>query len=191
MRADHPVGTLLFLVGPPGSGKSTLAKAFETHFDSTAVLRAGDCWRKIAAGEGRFASAVEGAMRRQEPIPPRVFTLAHRLFFRRHRTQRVLVDGNPYSTAQVEQVLEAYRSQCGHAPRALVAILNVSDDECLRRMRERGRSDDEEANMRQRLAIYHLQQRSVVEAAVRQGLVSDPIMLGADPIETIRNAIWS
>jgi adenylate kinase len=190
VRSDHPLGTLLFLVGPPGSGKSTLANAVETHVPSTTVLRAGECWRQIAASGNRFAASVSGAMQQQKEIPSRVFILAHKLFFRHQiGTQRIIVDGSPYSTAQVEQVLEAYRSQRGHAPRALAAILDTGDDECLRRMRARGRADDTETSIRQRLEVYNKQQRPIIEEAVRKGLVDRLIVLDAEPLEAIRKAI--
>lgn len=178
MRPGHSVGSLVFLVGPPGSGKSTLAGLLEAQHPSTAVLRAGDYWRHIAAGTSRFATEVRTALELHEPIPPRVFMLAHRLFFRKHRAARlVVVEGTPFSVEQIITILAAYRAHHYRAPVPLVAKLLVGDTECWRRMRARGRSDDTDTAIAHRLAVYHRQQEPAIGEAVRQGLLQTPLLL--------------
>lgn len=172
------MNSLLFVVGPPGSGKTTLTKEIEDACPRTSILNAGDCWRRIADSHSRHSSAVQVAISRGEAIPDRVFLLVHKLFFRNSRgCQFKIIDGNPFSLRQIDSIIKAYCTQIPHSPDTCAVVLDAENDECMRRMKARGRKNETAAQFRLRLKLYDQQQRVVINKAISTGVFSRSIRI--------------
>lgn len=150
---DHSPDThpwrLLFL-GPPGAGKGTQAQLLAgrrslLHLSTGELLRA-----EVSAGSelGREAEAV---MARGELVSDRLVLAIVRHRLEEHRGGWVL-DGFPRNLAQAE-ALDALLQELGQQIE-LVVLLELDDAALIQRLLDRGRDDDTEAVIRNRLEVY-------------------------------------
>jgi guanylate kinase len=164
MSPGHDVqtrGLLLVISGPSGVGKTTITHRLRERYDG--VFSVSATTRPQASGEiegrdYRFVSAEEFARLREEGQ-----LLEHALVFGRHwyGTPRDPVDASLRQgrlvilDIDVQGALQVRQSMPGSL---LVFVLPPSDDELLRRLRDRGRDDPEAiqrrfAEARQEVAV--------------------------------------
>ena len=153
----------IILLGAPGSGKGTQA-AFLIEKHGLTHLSTGDMLRaEIAAGSdlGKQAKAImeNGQLVSDEIV---IAMIAARL-----SDKGALFDGFPRTIAQAEALdkLLAGRSSQIDA----VIELQVGNEEIVQRMLARGRSDDNEATIRQRLAVFEAQTKPLINYYQKQG----------------------
>ncbi len=139
----------LVMLGPPGSGKGTQAQPFAARRDlqyvsTSALLRraGGDVRRYIEAGDlvpdDLVVTEVRGAI----------------------GDDGYVLDGFPRTVAQAE-ALDTALEQAGR-PLPDAVLLDVPDEEVVRRLAGRGRSDDDPETVRHRLRVYHDQTEPVI-----------------------------
>ena len=144
------------LLAPPGAGKGTQGERLAAHYGVT-HLAAGDLLREHVAAASPVGVEAKAYMDRGELVPDAVVL---RLILDRiggvPSLAGFVLDGFPRTLVQAQ---EAYKwgvanDRTFHA----VVSLNVPVDELVRRLLERGkasgRSDDNEATIRNRLAVY-------------------------------------
>ena len=153
----------IILLGAPGSGKGTqpaflIEKHGLTHLSTGDMLRA-----EIAAGSdlGKQAKAImeNGQLVSDEIV---IAMIAARL-----SDKGALFDGFPRTIAQAE-ALDKLLAGRGSQIDAVIE-LQVGNEEIVQRMLARGRSDDNEATIRQRLAVFEAQTKPLIDYYQKQG----------------------
>ena len=153
----------IILLGAPGSGQGTQAvflieKHGLTHLSTGDMLRA-----EIAAGSdlGKQAKAImeNGQLVSDEIV---IAMIAARL-----SDKGALFDGFPRTIAQAE-ALDKLLAGRGSQIDAVIE-LQVGNEEIVQRMLARGRSDDNEATIRQRLAVFEAQTKPLIDYYQKQG----------------------
>lgn len=153
----------IILLGAPGSGKGTQA-AFLIEKHGLTHLSTGDMLRaEIAAGSdlGKQAKAImeNGQLVSDEIV---IAMIAARL-----SDKGALFDGFPRTIAQAE-ALDKLLAGRGSQIDAVIE-LQVGNEEIVQRMLARGRSDDNEATIRQRLAVFEVQTKPLIDYYQKQG----------------------
>ena len=153
----------IILLGAPGSGKGTQA-AFLIEKHGLTHLSTGDMLRaEIAAGSdlGKQAKAImeNGQLVSDEIV---IAMIAARL-----SDKGALFDGFPRTIAQAE-ALDKLLAGRGSQIDAIIE-LQVGNEEIVQRMLARGRSDDNEATIRQRLAVFEAQTKPLIDYYQKQG----------------------
>ena len=153
----------IILLGAPGSGKGTQA-AFLIEKHGLTHLSTGDMLRaEIAAGSdlGKQAKAImeNGQLVSDEIV---IAMIAARL-----SDKGALFDGFPRTIAQAE-ALDKLLAGRGSQIDAVIE-LQVGSEEIVQRMLARGRSDDNEATIRQRLAVFEAQTKPLINYYQKQG----------------------
>ena len=158
---------LLFL-GPPGAGKGTQAlRLAEQH--GLLHLSTGDLLRaEVSAGTdlGRQAQEV---MARGELVSDALVLAIVRGRLAQH-SGGWLLDGFPRNLAQAE-ALDQLLLQL-QQPIELVLLMELEDAVLLQRLLARGRSDDNEAVIRNRLEVYQQQTAPLIAHYRERGLLA-------------------
>lgn len=153
----------LIILGAPGSGKGTQSAELVSRYHLT-HLSTGDMLRAEIAAGSELGLAAKAIMDAGELVSDEIVIgmIAHRL-----SAQGALFDGFPRTLAQA-QALDALLAQNGQKIDA-VLYLDVDNDEIVKRMLARGRADDNEATIRNRLAVFEQQTKPLADYYERQG----------------------
>ena len=171
----------IILLGAPGSGKGTQAaflieKRGLTHLSTGDMLRA-----EIAAGSdlGKQAKAImeNGQLVSDEIV---IAMIAARL-----SDKGALFDGFPRTIAQAEALDKLLAGRGSQIDR--VIELQVDNEEIVKRMLARGRSDDNEETIRNRLAVFEAQTKPLIAYYAAQGKLRS--IDGSGELDAIRARI--
>src|SRR5438093_7445188 len=164
-RAERTqVGPLnLVLIGPPGCGKGTQASRVALAA-GVPHISTGDILRRAVTTGSMLGDAVGDAVCRGELVSDEIMSdlIAERLADL-DATAGFVLDGFPRTIEQA-LALDVLMEE-----RGLLAVveLSVPDDELVRRLRRRhgieGRVDDDEAVVRDRLAVYYRSTQPVID----------------------------
>lgn len=160
--------TLLFL-GPQGSGKGTQVQLLKEALgkrDPNRVIvhfEAGGALRAFSATQGYTQDLVNASLARGELQPLFVtgFVMAQAFISSMKGDEHLIVDGFPRSLEQLSVFDSAMKFYKREKPTLL--YVNVSDEECIKRLLKRGRSDDTEESIRNRLSWTRNQVMPTVE----------------------------
>ena len=151
----------LTLIGPPGSGKGTLAAWIAPKL-RLPTIHVGALLRRQAAEKTPLGRAAEAFLRRGDLVPDRLVTeLVLERLGEPDCASGFVLDGFPRTIDQAE-ALDRYL-EARDATLDAACYLKVPDDELWRRLRGRGRLDDEEWVIRHRLAVFASQTRPVID----------------------------
>jgi adenylate kinase len=155
------------LLGPPGAGKGTQAERLcRTH--ELVHLSTGDLLRDAVSRKTSLGLEARAFMDRGELVPDRlVLDLLQERLRAAPAGAGFLLDGFPRNVAQAE-ALDAVlgRSGVDH-----VVHLHLDDEEILRRLLKRGRRDDTEEVIRNRLRVYRAETEPLVAHYRARGLL--------------------
>lgn len=151
--------TILF-IGPQGSGKGTQVAAVATYLREQGTvpveqIETGTPFRELAQRGGFAATLVKDLIEHGRFVPP-VITNAlvmRELVDRLTPECHLLLDGYPRDIDQAHTLEEAL--QFFKRPHLTVFHLDTPDEVVIGRMRGRGRSDDTEEAIAERLRLYH------------------------------------
>jgi adenylate kinase len=149
----------LILLGPPGAGKGTQAARLVSHF-RIPHLSTGEMLRQAIRQGTRIGQHAkkfleEGHLVNDETI---IELVAQRLS-EPDCANGCLLDGFPRTVAQADELNRMFEKQ--HAALDAVIELKVDEDEVVKRMMARGRSDDRPEVIRERMQEYHRQTEPV------------------------------
>jgi len=150
--ADHSSGTRVVLLGPPGAGKGTQAQTLSERLGVPAIST-GDMLREAVTEGSGLGQRVQGIMASGALVDDATMAevVRERLGKPDARTG-FLLDGYPRTLPQAE-TLEGILRDAGLSLVAVV-LVEVPEDELVRRTLLRGRADDQEEVVRERLRVY-------------------------------------
>ncbi|MBE9158788.1 adenylate kinase [Nodosilinea sp. LEGE 06152] len=163
--------TRLIFLGPPGAGKGTqaalLAKDCEVPHIST-----GDILRSAVTAGSELGQKADHYMSAGELVPDElILDLIEERLGQDDAQKGWLLDGFPRNVPQAE-FLQKLLEQI-EQPTDFVINLDVADDVIVARLLQRGRKDDEESVILNRLEVYRQQTEPLIEFyRNRQQLVS-------------------
>ena len=176
---------ILILVGAPGSGKGTQAESLKKKYEIT-HLSTGDMLRENVKEGTALGKKANEYMQRGELVPDKLIIdmIAERIS-KPDCKKGFLLDGFPRSLPQAEALDEMLAGK----KLKLDAVVNliVDEDELVRRLLGRGRADDNEATIRNRLKVFKDQASPVLGHYKKQKKVKD--IEGMGDIAAIRNRI--
>jgi adenylate kinase len=162
------------MIAPPGAGKGTQGALIATHFDISHIAT-GDLLRDHVARQTELGRAVRQHLDRGELVPDEtVLDMVRRsLVDAKAAGGGYVLDGLPRNMAQASALYHMARDLGMTANVAL--HLKADDEELVRRLLARAalehRSDDTEAVVRRRLALYHDVTHPIVDWYAGRGIL--------------------
>lgn len=151
----------LIFLGAPGAGKGTQAK-FLADFCSIPHVSTGDILRSAVANQTALGIQAKEYMDRGDLVPDQlVIDLIRERLNEPDAQNGWILDGFPRNVAQAEfldDLLAKIHQPCDH-----VVNFEVPDDVLVVRMLGRGRTDDTEEVIRNRLKVYQNQTAPLID----------------------------
>jgi len=140
----------LVLIGPPGAGKGTQAERICREW-GLVHLSTGDLLRAAVAAATPLGKEAKGFMDRGALVPDRlVLRLVRERLGGDDWPAGFLLDGFPRNESQAA----ALEKEFGADVLDIALLITVDEEELVRRLLGRGRKDDNEAVIRNRLRVY-------------------------------------
>ncbi len=157
---------LLFL-GAPGSGKGTQAQVLAEKL-GIPHISTGDMLRQAIADQTELGNQAKGYMDRGELVPDELILdlIKERLSYA-DASQGWILDGFPRNVPQAE-FLDQLLVEIGHQTQWVIN-LKVPDEVIIQRLLLRGRADDTEATIRNRLVVYQEKTAPLIAYYQEQG----------------------
>lgn len=177
--------TVLVFIGPPGSGKGTQAKILNQKFNIP-ILESGELYRNAIASKSRIGKLVEKIVETGGLVDDNIHLKIISAVLSKYKSAKSLIlDGVIRSTNQ-KKLIEIELMKIGFN-RIFVVYIDISDDEARNRMLIRGRSDDKNDIIINRLDKYHDETDDVILAYKKENRVIK--IDGTPPIETVSKDI--
>lgn len=150
----------IIILGPVGSGKSTQAKFLADLF-SIPVLSGGDV--AYYASQGIGGEEIRDIMAKGELLPDELMLrLMNDHLKGEEHSEGTIIDGFPRTLIEARMFTW---------PVDRVIYINISDDEAIKRLLNRGRMDDKLEIIKNRLEIYHKETEPVLDYYKEKGLL--------------------
>ncbi|MEM8611945.1 MAG: adenylate kinase [Cyanobacteria bacterium P01_H01_bin.105] len=171
----------VIFLGPPGAGKGTQASVLSEGFD-VPHISTGDILRSAVADKSELGQKAESYMNAGELVPDDlILDLIRERLGQEDADKGWILDGFPRNVSQanfLDKLLQEIEQPC-----ECVLNLEVPDDVLISRLLARGRQDDNEEVIRNRLEVYRQQTEPLIEFfRSRQQLVS---IDGHQPMESV------
>ncbi len=151
----------IILFGGPGAGKGTQAEKIVSHYHIPQIST-GDILRETAASASPLSLKIKEVMSRGELVSDDLLKeiVAERLA-RPDCQEGFILDGYPRTTRQahdLEEILETRGLKLD-----AVLFIEVAEQELVTRLSKRGRADDNEKTIKNRLKVYESTTRPVLD----------------------------
>ncbi|HEV2843906.1 MAG TPA: adenylate kinase [Thermoanaerobaculia bacterium] len=174
-------GTRVVLLGPPGAGKGTQAQVLCERLGVPAIST-GDMLREAVADGSELGRKVQGIMAAGALVDDGTMADVVRERLVKPDTRGgFLLDGYPRTLPQAETLAGILR-ETGQELNA-VLLVTVPEDELVRRTLLRGRADDKEDVIRERLRVYREKTEPLIGYYRERGLLRE--LDGNRPIEEV------
>ena len=165
----------LVLLGPPGAGKGTQAQRV-CAARGVIHVSTGDLLRDAAARGTERGLEAKGFMDAGALVPDAlVLALLRERLAQPDAAAGFLLDGFPRNATQAEALGE----QLGENGLDCVVHMRLEDEEIVRRLLARGRADDTEAVIRNRLVVYRGETSPLIRHYEERGLLKTVDALGS------------
>ena len=166
----------MILIGPPGSGKGTQAGLINQFFKATHIST-GELLRQEVKQGTELGKQAQVYMQAGQLVPDDI--MLKMVDNKLAGEESFILDGFPRSQAQAAHLDETL-ARLGK-PLTAVANLLVDDEIVVKRLKERGRQDDTEEIIRNRLKVYHEQTEPVTGHYQLQSLLEPVEAEGSVP----------
>lgn len=174
-------GARVVLLGPPGAGKGTQGQVLCRHL-SVPAISTGDMLREAVAEGTPLGNKVQGIMASGLLVDDATMADVVRDRLAKPDAGRgYLLDGYPRTLPQAETLAGILR-EAGQELDA-VLLVEVPEDELVRRALLRGRADDSEEVIRERLRVYRDKTAPLIGYYRERGLLRE--IDGNRPIEDV------
>lgn len=176
----------LVFLGPPGAGKGTQALRISQKYNIPHIST-GDILRSAVKEGTELGKLAKSYMDRGELVPDEVIIgiIKERLSQDDVKDRGFILDGFPRTLPQAE-ALEKLLSELS-MPLDKVIYLNVDDEEVVKRLLSRGRADDTEEVIRNRLRVYREQTAPLIDYYAEKCLLVE--IYGVGDIDEITKKI--
>lgn len=152
------MGRRLLLVGPPGAGKGTQAGLLATAI-GIPHISTGEMLRDHVARQTPLGERAKAIMEAGDLVPDEiVIAMVEERLSQDDAACGFLLDGFPRTAVQAEALAE----QIADKPLEIVVNVDVDEDEIVKRNLARGRDDDTEEAIRNRLVVYRNQTEPLI-----------------------------
>lgn len=156
-------------IGPPGAGKGTQSIRIANHLGVT-HLSTGEVLRKSRdAGDEIGAQAAEYLSDGRLVPDDVVMRLVNDRLCSEESKRGYVFDGFPRTLRQAEALDELLAERCAPLDAAIEFV--VPEEELMKRLSDRGREDDKEATIRERLRFYNKLTGPLVDYYNRRGVL--------------------
>jgi len=177
----------MVLLGPPGAGKGTQAQLLAARLGVPAIST-GDMLRAAVAAGSELGGRVESIMASGALVDDALMAEVVRERVAQADTDRgYLLDGYPRTLPQAE-TLAGILDDAGQALDA-VLLVDVPEDELVRRALLRGRGDDKEEVIRERLRLYREKTEPLIGYYRERGLLRE--IDGNLPVEEVTSRMYA
>jgi adenylate kinase len=175
----------IVFLGPPGAGKGTQAQVLCQHLGVPAIST-GDMLREAVASGTELGRKVEGIMASGALVDDATMAdVVRERLAKPDARAGFLLDGYPRTLSQA-QTLEGVLEGIGERLDA-VLLVDVPEDELVRRALLRGRADDKEEVIRERLRVYREKTEPLIGYYRERGLLRE--IDGHRPIEEVTSSM--
>lgn len=180
-------GARVVFLGPPSSGKGTQAKIVGERL-AVPAISTGDMLREAVAEGSELGRLVAAVLEAGELVDDETMARVVRERLARPDTGRgFILDGYPRTMAQAE-TLERILGERGEKLDAAL-LIDVPEDELIARALGRGRQDDREEVLRERLRLYREKTAPLVGYYEERGLLAR--VDGDRPVEEVTVQVLS
>lgn len=142
-------------MGPPGSGKGTQAKRLLKRFKGYHYISTGQLFRKLIkentdAGQ-RVKEIVESGGLPYDDLATTLWM--YNIAFNVKRNQGIVADGFPRRLQEAKD-LDNFLTFLQRKKNTIIFLLEISEEEALKRLPKRGRADDEKRDIKRRFNVY-------------------------------------
>lgn len=160
----------IVLLGAPGTGKGTQSEKLVAAY-GVPQISTGDLLRKAVADQTELGQQAKTAMDAGELVSDDIVVgMIRERLNEADTADGFILDGFPRSLSQA-QALDEMLAQLDR-PLQRVVHLQVDDEEIVQRLMARGRSDDTEETIRNRLHVFQEQTQPLVDHYRQQGLLA-------------------
>jgi adenylate kinase len=179
-------GARVVLLGPPGAGKGTQGILLSGHLGIPAIST-GDMLREAVAEGSELGNKVQGIMASGALVDDALMADVVRDRLAKPDAGRgFLLDGYPRTLPQAE-TLAGVLAEAGQDLDA-VLLVDVPEDELVRRALLRGRVDDQESVIRERLRVYREKTAPLIGYYRERGLLRE--IDGNRPVEDVTSQMF-
>jgi adenylate kinase len=179
----------LLLLGPPGAGKGTQAQLLVERL-GIPQISTGDMLRAAVAAGTEVGRRAKALMDAGKLVPDEiVIGVAAERLSKPDAKHGFILDGFPRTTAQAE-ALDRLLAKLGVSLERCVALVVDEDvlvERLLKRAQLEGRSDDNEATIRTRMAEYHQKTAPLVAYYRARGVLAE--VDGTGSVEAVASRI--
>jgi adenylate kinase len=151
----------IVLLGPPGVGKGTQGQRL-SESRGWPLISTGEMLRRAIADRTPLGLEAQALIDRGHLVPDEVMIgIVRDRIDAEDAALGFILDGFPRTVPQADALGGILRDRGAHLDRVL--SLSAPEDEVVRRMLHRGRSDDTEATVRRRLVVYREQTAPLIE----------------------------
>lgn len=179
----------IVLLGAPGSGKGTQGQKLMAHY-GIPQISTGDLLRAAVAEGTPLGVKAKAAMDAGELVADDVVIgMIHERLAEPDAQDGFILDGFPRTLAQAE-ALDGLLAEM-KLPLDRVIHLDVDQEEIIKRLMSRGRADDNEDTIRNRMSVFAAQTKPLLDYYAAQGKLSTVMGVGEldEIFERIRAAL--
>lgn len=148
---------LIVVIGLPGSGKDTQIELIQNNKD-VEVLRVGDLIRDLAKKDSEIEKAISNGDLVNDK---KVNDMVDEKIKSYQPNSMIISDGFPRRLSQAEWLEEYAKENSIEIDKYL--LLKITDEESMKRLLKRGRSDDTEEVISHRIDIFHQETNEVID----------------------------
>jgi adenylate kinase len=179
-------GARVVLLGPPGAGKGTQGILLSQHLRIPAIST-GDMLREAVAEGSGLGNKVQGIMASGALVDDALMADVVRDRLAKADAGRgFLLDGYPRTLPQAETLAGILRDAFQDLDAVL--LVDVPEDELVRRALLRGRADDQESVIRERLRVYREKTAPLIGYYRERGLLRE--IDGNRPVEDVTAEVF-